>query len=124
MGFFYVGGEVDAATSLPVHLLRQHECALCPLNHAANLLHPKMEPYGPARAMFYGLGEAPGKQEDEQGRPFVGPSGQLLHSHLPDGIQVRWNNTIRCRPLSKDGDNRPPEPSEIEACRPSIERDI
>lgn len=62
------------------------------------------------------VGEAPGAEEDRQGRPFVGRSGELLTSLLA-GIglsreQVFIVNTLQCRPPS----NRPPLPEELKAC--------
>jgi DNA polymerase len=61
------------------------------------------------------IGEGPGEQEDKQGLPFVGRSGQFLRSAIKRaGIldDVFITNVVRCRPP----DNRDPEPEEIEAC--------
>ena len=63
------------------------------------------------------IGEAPGRNEDETGRPFVGRAGQLLESILKDiGLSRKdvWiGNVIKHRPP----DNRDPLPDEIDACR-------
>jgi DNA polymerase len=69
------------------------------------------------------LGEAPGKEEDEQGKPFVGRSGQLLDRMLAQiGLSRRSNllisNTIYWRPPG----NRDPTQGEIVACLPFVER--
>jgi uracil-DNA glycosylase len=69
------------------------------------------------------IGEAPGKEEDEQGKPFVGRSGQLLDRMLATiGLDRRQNllisNTIFWRPPG----NRPPTQGEIAACLPFAER--
>ena len=63
------------------------------------------------------IGEGPGKDEDEQGLPFVGRSGQLLVSLM---AEAGWNrqdiyiaNVVKCRPPQ----NRDPKPDEIEACK-------
>jgi uracil-DNA glycosylase family 4 len=69
------------------------------------------------------LGEAPGKDEDEQGKPFVGRSGQLLDRMLAQiGLDRRSNilisNTIYWRPPG----NRDPTQGEIVACLPFVER--
>ena len=69
------------------------------------------------------LGEAPGKDEDEQGKPFVGRSGQLLDRMLAQiGLDRRTNilisNTIYWRPPG----NRDPTQGEIVACLPFVER--
>ena len=70
------------------------------------------------------VGEGPGQREDEQGRPFVGAAGNLLGELL--GL-VGWKrdevfitNVVKCRPPG----NRDPEPDEIEACRPYLQRQL
>jgi uracil-DNA glycosylase len=79
---------------------------------------------GPAEARIMFIGEAPGFHEDRQGRPFVGAAGQYL-DELLDGIglkraDVYIANVIKCRPPA----NRDPEPVELEACRPYLDRQI
>ncbi len=68
------------------------------------------------------VGEAPGAVEDELGRPFVGPAGQLLDRILlAVGFrreQVYITNTVLCRPPG----NRVPSPEEVAACRPWLDR--
>jgi len=63
------------------------------------------------------VGEGPGQQEDEQGLPFVGRSGQLLEQLLGEiGLSrddVYIANVVKCRPPK----NRDPRPDEIEACK-------
>lgn len=70
------------------------------------------------------VGEAPGRDEDEQGLPFVGRSGQLLDRMLAaiglDRSSVYISNVIAWRPPG----NRAPTPQETEICRPFIERHI
>ena len=76
------------------------------------------------------VGEAPGEQEDRQGEPFVGKSGQLLDNmlravHLTRGEaeparQVYIANTIKCRPPG----NRNPEPEELAKCEPFLIRQL
>ena len=62
------------------------------------------------------VGEAPGQREDEQGIPFVGPSGKLLETLLGEiGLHrsdVYIGNVVKCRPPR----NRDPRPEEIDAC--------
>ena len=75
-----------------------------------------------ARLMF--IGEAPGGDEDRQGEPFVGAAGQLL-TKIIEAIgltreDVYITNVVRCRPPA----NRNPEPDEIDACAPFLERTI
>ena len=70
------------------------------------------------------IGEAPGWHEDQQGRPFVGPAGQLLDKLLASinlkREQVYIANVIKCRPQG----NRDPLPTEIQNCRQWLERQI
>jgi uracil-DNA glycosylase len=79
---------------------------------------------GPANATVMLIGEGPGFHEDRQGRPFVGPSGNLLEQMLA-GIglsrqQVYITNVVKCRPPG----NRDPQPDEIAACRPYLDHQI
>lgn len=71
-----------------------------------------------ARVMI--VGEAPGKNEDLQGRPFVGAAGKFLDELLQEAKLVRGDvfiaNVLKCRPPS----NRNPQPQEIEACVPFL----
>lgn len=67
------------------------------------------------------IGEAPGQNEDEQGLPFVGRSGQLLDKilasvELSTEREVYISNAIRCRPPN----NRTPVAAELEACKPYL----
>ncbi len=70
------------------------------------------------------IGEAPGANENIQGKPFVGRAGQLLTKMLA-AINIKREdvfitNTVKCRPPG----NRNPEKTEIEACRPYLEEQI
>ncbi len=79
---------------------------------------------GPVGARLMIIGEAPGADEDRQGRPFVGPSGRLLEQMLAAiGLareEVYIANTVYWRPPG----NRTPSAEEVEACRPFIDRQI
>ena len=71
------------------------------------------------------VGEAPGADEDEQGLAFVGRAGQLLTDIIEKGLKIPRAdvfiaNVIKCRPPQ----NRNPEPDEILACQPFLERQI
>lgn len=70
------------------------------------------------------VGEAPGQHEDEQGRPFVGPAGELLGKMIVamgyTREQVYLTNLIKCRPP----ENRNPEPSELKECSYYLNRQI
>jgi uracil-DNA glycosylase family 4 len=93
----------------------------CPLSKTAtNLVFADGNPE--ARVLI--IGEAPGAEEDRQGLPFVGPAGQLLDRMLAaiglDRESVLISNTIYWRPPG----NRNPNPAEIAACLPFVERVI
>lgn len=80
---------------------------------------------GPEQARWLVVGEAPGEQEDRQGLPFVGRSGQLLDAMLASVGMSRERdvfiaNVIKCRPPG----NRNPKPEEIAACSPYLMRQI
>jgi uracil-DNA glycosylase len=70
------------------------------------------------------IGEAPGRDEDLQGQPFVGRAGQLLDRMLRaielDPAEVHITNTVYWRPPG----NRNPSPQEVEACRPFLTRQV
>ena len=70
------------------------------------------------------IGEAPGWHENQQGRPFVGPAGQLLDELIASiGLKradVYIANVIKCRPPN----NRDPLPVEIEACASFLDRQL
>lgn len=105
-----------------VEFLHKHECAACPLNSQPGLRHPHMEPTGAARPLAYFIGEAPGADEDARGEQFIGKAGRILRRRIPEKMlsKIRFNNAVRCRPPK----NRTPVRVEVEACRPSIVRDI
>lgn len=79
---------------------------------------------GPADARVLFIGEGPGAAEDRQGRPFVGPAGQLLNQLLLTcGLrrpEVFITNIVKCRPP----ENREPRPDEVEACREYLDGQI
>ncbi len=79
---------------------------------------------GDPKAELLVIGEAPGADEDRQGEPFVGRSGQLLNSMLfAAGLpraSVYIANIIKCRPP----DNREPLPEEVRCCLPYLQRQI
>jgi DNA polymerase len=74
------------------------------------------------KVMF--IGEAPGYNEDKEGRPFVGKAGKVLDELLESiGLkreEVYIANVLKCRPPN----NRDPKPEEIKACTPYLNRQI
>lgn len=96
-------------------------CERCRLHHTRTRSVPGE---GDPRAAIVFIGEGPGYQEDQQGRPFVGPAGQLLDG-LIEGIGFRRadvfiGNVVKCRPP----ENRDPAEDEAQACRPYLTRQI
>lgn len=97
------------------------QCTKCPLAATAkNLVFGEGHP--DAALMF--VGEAPGEQEDLQGRPFVGPAGELL-TKIIQAIDLQRQevfiaNVLKHRPPG----NRDPQPEEIAACKPYLLQQI
>ena len=80
---------------------------------------------GSSKADLMFIGEAPGRDEDLQGEPFVGRSGKLLDRLMleelgQDRSAVYVCNVVKCRPPG----NRDPQPDEIAACRPWLESQL
>lgn len=96
-------------------------CTLCKLHHGTIKAVPGE---GPADAKIMFIGEAPGFNEDRQGRPFVGAAGQFLNELLAKaGLQRRdvfITNIVKHRPPN----NRDPEPDEISACASYLDQQI
>jgi DNA polymerase len=96
-------------------------CRLCPLHRLRTNAVPG-EGNWAAELMF--IGEAPGRDEDVQGRPFVGRAGQLLRKII--GVmkfredEVYITNMVKCRPP----ENRVPHREEMEACWPYLARQV
>ncbi len=96
-------------------------CPLCKLSRTRKNAVPG-EGQLSAKVMF--IGEAPGRSEDEKGRPFVGAAGRILDEMLKkaglERSQVYITNVVKCRPPN----NRVPEEDEVIACRPYLVREI
>ncbi len=122
-------GPAADALALDWPALREavQACRACPLGASRT---QAVFGVGHPRAHWMIVGEAPGEQEDLQGEPFVGASGQLLDQMLralgltraeagPER-QVFIANTLKCRPPK----NRNPEPAETAQCAPYLARQI
>jgi uracil-DNA glycosylase family 4 len=102
-------------------------CRHCPLWAGRTQVVSGIGPAG-ARIMF--VGEAPGRQEDLKGEPFVGAAGRFFDSLLAsaglDRSDVYITNVVKSRPFTgpPPGRNRPPRPDEIQACRPWLEEEL
>lgn len=93
-------------------------CQRCPLGKGRT--HIVVDRGNPKSAILV-IGEGPGREEDAQGKAFVGRSGQLLDKILAAiGIDsnrdVLIANVVKCRAVSEEGENRPPHPAEAETC--------
>jgi DNA polymerase len=97
-------------------------CTICALSAGR---HSVVFGEGDPHADLMVVGEGPGRDEDLQGRPFVGRSGRLLDKLLIEeaGLerrQVYIANVVKCRPPN----NRDPLPEEIASCRPYLDQQI
>ena len=102
------------------------ECTQCGLCEGRKHAVPGVGDRG-ARWLF--VGEGPGRNEDLQGEPFVGPAGKLLDNMLralglARGQDTYIANIVKCRPVGSDGRDRPPTPDEVNACMPYLRRQI
>ncbi len=96
-------------------------CQLCPLGQTRNKF---VYGVGDPNADLIFVGEAPGRDEDLQGEPFVGRAGQLFDrilaaTHLTRA-EVYIANILKCRPPN----NRDPQPEEMNKCLPHLEQQI
>jgi len=96
-------------------------CSLCPLHETRINAVPGE---GPVNAKLFFIGEAPGARENETGLPFVGRSGKLLMSLLEEIGLSREEVFITSVLHSRPPKNRAPKRSEIELCRPYVEKQI
>jgi len=114
---------IHAAETSDLSLEQRIEaCRLCALGSARQCSVPG-EGSPTARIMI--LGNAPGEAEDREGRPFVGPAGQLLDKIIQGGMglkreEVFLSNTLKCRPA----EDRAALTSELDACAPYLEEQI
>ncbi|OCC14434.1 Uracil-DNA glycosylase, family 4 [Dissulfuribacter thermophilus] len=96
-------------------------CTRCPLYKVRN--HAVFGE-GPLNASLIIVGEAPGREEDIEGRPFCGPSGELLDRMLKaihlSREEIFITSVVKCRPPQ----NRAPLSKEIKACIPYLETQI
>ncbi len=109
-----LASAADRAQQLTVLGAQVRDCTVCRLAETrTNVVFGAGNPN--ADVIF--VGEGPGQQEDEQGLPFVGRSGQLLEKLLGEielsRDDVFITNVVKCRPPK----NRDPRPDEIDACK-------
>lgn len=99
----------------------EKDCRLCDLcRRRTNLVLPTGDLSSPVVL----VGEAPGENEDKQGKPFVGRAGSILDGILEevglDRQRLMITNTVKCRPPQ----NRIPMPEEMEACRKFLNSEL
>jgi DNA polymerase len=115
--------DADERAAAALEAVRKElgDCRRCPLwETRTNIVFGCGSPT--ARVMF--IGEAPGKNEDLTGTPFVGAAGKRLDALLGraglERDEIYIANVVKCRPPS----NRNPKPGEIEACSPFLRDQI
>jgi len=114
-----LAARTEALESLRANVCKCRKCPVLAVNRTQTVFGVgNLQP----RLCFFG--EAPGADEDAQGEPFVGKSGQFLNQMI-EAMTLRREdvyilNVLKCRPP----DNRPPLPEEAENCRPFFERQL
>ena len=113
--------EIGALPALDALAEMVRACTRCDLYKTA--INP-VPGEGNPDADFVCVGEAPGQSEDEQGRPFVGPSGALLNKIL-GAIALQRDDVFICNVLKhRPPGNRDPLPDEVAACEPYLRRQL
>ena len=97
-------------------------CTLCGLHKTR---HRVVAGEGHPRASLVFVGEAPGQDEDREGRPFIGRAGGLLTDIIVKGMQLQREevyicNVLKCHPPG----NRDPNPEEVYYCEPYLIRQL
>ena len=116
-----MGASRERAIVLDEIAAKVRECTLCRLHRNRTRA---VAGEGPVDADLFLIGEAPGRQEDAAGRPFVGSAGKVLNRALASARISRKDvfitNVVKCRPPA----NRAPKADELEACRPYLRSQI
>lgn len=111
-------------------LIKFDGCHACSLKKDWDFLRsPRMPiatPKEPSPYKVILVGEAPGKTEDNEGRPFVGDAGQYLRNVIPEEWKNKlyWGNSVRCRPTENGSKNRTPTIQEIDCCSTYLRNDL
>jgi len=118
---FIEAQKLDIQTDLATLEIQIKNCERCSLSRSRKMAVPGE---GPISAKLILIGEAPGENEDEVGKPFVGVSGELLDKMiLAMGFkrdEVFITNTVKCRPPK----NRNPNEDEIVTCSNFLEMQL
>lgn len=123
-----VSAETSAVASMDWTQLKSavagcEQCGLC--KNRTNTVFG----VGDEKAKWLFIGEGPGRNEDLQGEPFVGPAGKLLDNMmlslgLKRGDNAYIANIVKCRPTDANGKDRPPTQQEADTCLPYLQRQI
>ena len=115
-------GEASSKEARLAQLAREVErCRRCPLYRTRT--HAVISD-GSSHAQLMFVGEAPGRDEDLQGKPFVGAAGRLL-TKMIEAMGLRREAVYICNVLKdRPPGNRTPLPEEMEACRPFLETQL
>lgn len=112
------GGPRDSLEGIAAEVAACRRCAL------GGLRRNSVPGEGSPAPRLVFVGEAPGEEEDRQGRPFVGPAGELLNRMIAamgfSREQVFIANVLKCRPPG----NRSPAPEEVAACKDYLRRQL
>jgi uracil-DNA glycosylase family 4 len=89
------------------------------------VMSPRMKPYGEFGKRIMVIGEAPGQEDDEKGKPWQGMTGKFLKRKFQRlGIDLFQDcislNAVNCRPVDQKGNNKAPTEHEIACCRPKV----
>ena len=116
--------SIEAGQPATLESIREEigDCTRCKLHKGRNSI---VYGEGDPKATIVFVGEGPGFEEDQQGRPFVGAAGQLLTDIIEKGMKIKRAevyicNIVKCRPPN----NRNPEPDEVEACIGFVKKQI
>jgi uracil-DNA glycosylase len=124
--------DPERAAALKALYEKYKDCTRCPLGHTRIKF---VFGVGPADAEAMFIGEGPGYEEDRRGEPFVGKAGQLLDKMLAAIQMSRQTNAfianiVKCHPMANPqtpearGNDRAPNPEEVETCSPILLRQI
>ena len=126
--------KIEPQKKISLDTLREQVLACKDCSLGISRLNPVFG-IGSAKAKVMFVGEGPGFQEDHQGEPFVGRSGQLLDKIMETVLSLRRNdvyiaNIVKCHPMKNPetpeahSNDRPPSPDEVEKCRHYLEEQI
>ncbi len=120
----FVAAPVNAEKEALLAELR-NECLVCRACDLAERRNSVVWGEGSLDAQVMFVGEGPGRDEDAEGRPFVGRSGRLLTDIIEKGMKIPRHgvyiaNVVKCRPPG----NRDPKPDEVAACSRYLAKQI